>query len=638
MNGKRTDMLVVVISDKQNTRKDNVRSLPGDFRIEDALMVRSAQIALVNERLSDSRKNPDVLIICEGQMKELDCYSKMWKVLYSCEKHGAAVPLNVYSRGMRLKKEQYEKTSRYLDEYRVIPYIESTPALIKAEVFERFGLFDESFPSITGALIDFSLRFNQFGWSTVRVNCWNDGGTCVDELSVQERDILLGRYSYLSKIEEIYYIRAEKASEHFADVLMRETDHKPSLLFSLYEVPSSFNGTANYALKLLAAFWDICHEKYEISILVKENVDEFYKLSEKYPRVYYPGTVRHHTFRLGYIASQVLCAEHMDIINRCCLKYSICMLDIICLRSHYLCKNDPGRLELFRDSIEYADLMLSISQFSHDDIISFFHDEIQNADVRTGVLYLGTDKETSDEANEELDGPFRADDYFIVIGNAYKHKMIEPVLEILNTIKANFIVIGTKTEGYYQKSRRIYGYVSGWLDHDRLNDMIAGSKGIIFPSVYEGFGLTLYDAAIYQKKIIVSDTQVNLELKKLLGEYNEEIITYRRLEDLRNILSENNFENKWAETPAVIRNWQEVAKELDIWIAGMHEEETDAIRLERRWKYLKRYESVCSHAAVKKGNVRKERLIGKCISRFPRTYQLYRKVVTAIDKEHYGSH
>ena len=635
---KRADLLIVIISDEHDALRDTAEEKLKNDRNVDVLLVCPSQIALINERLSGNKQNSDVLIICEKQMKVLECYNKLWEVLYSCEKHGAAVSLNVYSRGISLKKEQYEKISQYLDEYRVIPYIESTPVLIKAEVFERFGLFDEGFPSITGALVDFSLRFNQYGWSIVRVNCWSDGGAYAGELSVKERDILFGKYSYIPKIEEIYYIRAEKAVEHFADVLMRETDHKPSLLFSLYEVPSSFNGTANYALKLLAAFWDICHEKYEISILVKESADEFYKLSEKYPRVYYPEAVRRHTFRLGYVASQVLCAEHMDIINRCCLKYCVCMLDIICLRSHYLCKNDLGRLELFRDSIEYADLMLSISRFSHDDIIGFFYGEIQNADVRTGVLYLGTDEETPAAAIEEIDGPFRRDDYFIVIGNTYRHKMIEPVLEILKTIEENFIVIGTKTEGYYPKSRRIYGYVSGWLDQDRLHHMIAGSKGIIFPSVYEGFGLTLYDAAVFQKKLIASDTQVNLELKALLGEYEGEIITYRCLQDLRNILSENDFGNRQGGTPVDVRNWQEVAKELDNWMEDMHGEETDTIRLERRWKYLKRYETERSHSATKKSNVRKERLIGKCISSFPRTYQLYRKVVTAIDKEHYGSH
>ena len=136
---------------------------------------------------------------------------------------------------------------------------------------------------------------------------------------------------------------------------------------------------------------------------------------------------------------------------------------------------------------------------------------------KTGYIYLGTDKEQIEikKLNEYI-GPFKTDDYFIVIGNPYKHKMIEPVLEILREIPENFIVIGTKIEGYYKKSRRIYGYVSGWLNNDILSQMIAGAKCIIFPSVYEGFGLTLYDAMIYQKKIIVCDTQIKFGIETVI--------------------------------------------------------------------------------------------------------------------------
>lgn len=633
------NILSVIISDRQNTLNEGAWTAPKNVRIVDTLIIHPEQIALINEKVDGSELVSDVLIICENQFKEFVGFSKMLRVLYSCEKHGAVVAFNRCSQGIRgLTKERYEKISEYLGDYRGIPYIESVPVLIKAEMFQRFGKFDEGFKSIEGALKEFSLRFNQYGWSTVRANCWNDNGVSAMKAIVEDEDVIQRRYPYLQEIEDIYYRRAEKASEHFADVLVQEPGRKPCLLFSLYEVPPSYNGTANYALKLLSAFYESYQKKYEVSVLVKRNADEFHRLSDLYPQVYFPDTVKKHTFHLGFAVSQILCAEHMDIINTCCLKYCVCMLDIISLRSHYLCKNDPGRYDLFRDSIEYADLMLSISRFSHDDIVGFFQEEVKNTELKTGFIYLGTDKKMSDSGTENVAEPFGEEDYFIVIGNAYKHKMIEPVLEILKDTEENFIVIGTKTEGYYHKSKRIYGYVSGWLDHNNLNQIIAASKGIIFPSVYEGFGLTLYDAAVYQKKIIVSDTQINLELKTLLGEYGSRILTYRRLEELKTILSENDFEDKWDGELVNIRSWKELSKELDIWIENMQGQEIDIGRLERRWRYLRRYQDIVDDSLAKKGNEKKERLIRKCISGFPRTYQLYRKLVTAIDKEHYGSH
>lgn len=632
-------MLVVIISDRKDTLKEDVWTAFKDVWIVETLVIQSEQIALINEKVNGVGQLTDLLIIYEDQLKEFSDFTKMLNSLHACEKHGAAVSLNRQSQAVGgMTKEQYKKVSRYFGDYRVVPYIESVPVLIKIEMFERFGFLDESFHNIEGALKEFSLRFNQYGWSTIRANCWSGHSVCLEEMTTDDEENIRKKYTYIHEVEEIYYDRAEKAVEHFTNVLMQENSGKPSLLFSLYEVPPSYNGTTNYALKLLEAFYYSYHGDYEISILAKKNTDEFHRLSEIYPRVYYPETIKQYTFHIGFVASQILCAEHMDVINTCCLKYVICMLDIISLRSHYLCKNDLGRYDLFRDSIEYANLMLSISRFSHDDIVSFFHDEVMNASLKTGFIYLGTDKKISNTATESITEPFEAEDYFIVIGNAYRHKMIEPVLEILKDIEENFIVIGTKTEGYYHRSKRIYGYVSGWLDNNSLNQMIANSKGIIFPSVYEGFGLTLYDAAVYQKKIVVSDTQINLELKNMLGEYGNRVITYRRLEELKVILSKSDFTNKWAGKQGDIRSWQNVAEELNVWIESVCVEECNIEQLERRWRYLKCYRNVVNGVLKKTSSIKKERLIRKCISSFPKTYQLYRKLVTAIDKEHYGSH
>ena len=100
---KRADLLIVIISDEHDALRDTAEEKLKNDRNVDVLLVCPSQIALINERLSGNKQNSDVLIICEKQMKVLECYNKLWEVLYSCEKHGAAVSLNVYSRGISLK-------------------------------------------------------------------------------------------------------------------------------------------------------------------------------------------------------------------------------------------------------------------------------------------------------------------------------------------------------------------------------------------------------------------------------------------------------------------------------------------------------------------------------------------------------
>lgn len=651
---KQINLLIFIITKEWNLQSKYKQNMQGesciknihikDINIVGTITISSSEINLINKTLFENKELADVLIADENQIIDDEYVGKLLQVLYFCERHGAAVSLNMYSQGMcHITEEKYKKIAQYFSDYRVVPKIDSLPVLIKAEMFERFGLLDESFQSIQNALADFSLRFNQYGWSVVRANYWNNANRQDEGYIYSDNEIIQKRYPYIHQIEEIYYVREQKAAEHFASVLVLEKEQKPKLLISIYEVPPSYNGTANYALKLLEAFWDSYHEKYEISILAKKNTVQFHQLYGKYPRLFYPEDVRQQTFHIGFIVSQILSADHMDIINRCCLKYSICILDIICLRSHYLCKNDLNRFDLFRDSIEYSDLMLSISRFSHDDITSFFHDEMQNAHFKTGYIYLAADKTNSDKEKGHskhgiIRSPYQENDYFIIIGNPYRHKMIEPVLGILKDIDENFIVVGTKTEGYCDKAKRIYGYVSGWLDADSLNDMIAASKCIIFPSVYEGFGLTLYDAVVYQKKIIVSDTEVNLELKMLLKDYADQIITYRQGEELKQILTKENFHKEQTHSVAVIKKWSETAKDLEVWIDQMQKEQIDIKQLERRWKYLKRYQKEGTKDSMLDKAEKRKAFYQKCISCFPRTYKLYRRLVVAIDKEHYGNH
>lgn len=567
---------------------------------------------------------PYILFMDDAQMLSPADMQEMIQVLDLCERHGAVTARNTH-----------RELSKYLERYQVVPYIDTLPVLVRKENFDRFGLLDENQPDIRNALAEFSMRINQYGWNTVRAN--QVFADCKQEYTIHLSQ-LNDKYPYIQQIEELYRGQQETAAEHFAELLCQSSDTKPSILFSLYEVPPAFNGTSNYALKLLEAFYELYHDKYNICILAKENTDQFHGLSEKYKNVYNTRNVYQYRFDLGYSVSQVLTAEHLDILNRCCLKFSVCMLDIICLRSHYLLKNDIDRLEYFRDSIRFSDLMLSISKFSLHDIESYFRKDIETYQIKTGYVYLATDKAPDEDTGNKIKLPFQPNDYYIVIGNPYKHKMIEPLIESIRNTEENFIVIGTKVEGFCDKARKIYGYISGWLDGDTLNDMLAASKGIIFPSVYEGYGLTFYDAMVYGKNIIVSDTEVNYELRDYFEDYRQNIYVYRKLEEITEILKNISPNTQIKSKPEKIRNWKDAAKELEGYLHDVLVEEFDINKLENRWQYLKKYHMANNTQSKSEHKEWRKQFFQRCVARFPRIYKIYRRLVVAIDKDHYGSH
>lgn len=55
---------------------------------------------------------------------------------------------------------------------------------------------------------------------------------------------------------------------------------------------------------------------------------------------------------------------------------------------------------------------------------------------------------------EKKELPFEK--YVLIIGNTYKHKMIEETIEFVSETKDNYIVIGAKDTGYLKKYLWLY--------------------------------------------------------------------------------------------------------------------------------------------------------------------------------------
>ena len=126
------------------------------------------------------------------------------------------------------------------------------------------------------------------------------------------------------------------------------------------------------------------------------------------------------------------------------------------------------------------------------------------------------------------------DNYFVVFGNFYKHKFVPQLLEALKSSKHRIIVIGSTSEGAIGNS--MYGYKSGNLSDEFIDYVLGNSLGIIFPSIYEGFGLPFLDGMSYSKKIIVNNTELNRELRNYFDAFSENVYIFNSLDEVDGIL------------------------------------------------------------------------------------------------------
>ncbi|MDE7313653.1 MAG: glycosyltransferase [Eubacterium sp.] len=575
-----------------------------DVNIENMGFVKTCNRAVYELDQTDN----DILLLNSDTKVTEGFLEEMLQVLYAQEKHGVVCPRSNHAMLLSmpvshntkkpLKDEVcyavFEQMRDILPRYTVIPTGVGFSFLIKRSLIRKFGLFDEVYGRGYNEENDFCMRINQYGYSVIMANRafvyhfeGRSFGTARKKLEMENRRILLSRYPFYDAMISRYFNHSMAPAEYFADLIAEQVYEKKRLLFSLYEMPASFNGTAQYGLSIVKYFYRLFSKRYDIHILINEMADELFGVSKSYPKVWYPHNIKG-TFHLAFSPSQVFHIEHLFVLNRVSLKYVFCMQDIISLRSNYLLMEDYERYDVFRKSIQYCAAMTSISHFSLKDTMGYYAEEFADRDIRTKVIHHGLPKSRKKPEKAKL--PF--DDYFIVFGNFYKHKYLKETIPYIKKLKEKFIVLGSEKTG--KIAANIYGYQAGKLSDRFVSQLVQCAKAILFPSVYEGFGLPILDGIHYDKKVIVCDNELNRELKGEFDNFSENIYLYDSPEELKSVIKKVSREpgTVYKGGKKTVRTWYDAARELEEFLHGVMEEKTDIQVLNARWKDMRYLENV----------------------------------------------
>lgn len=548
--------------------------------------------------------------VTEGFLEE------MLAVLYLYEKHGVVCPRsnNATILTMPVKnnlgclldeKISYSVFCQMRDKlprFCVIPTGVGFAFLVKRELIRKFGLFDEIYGPGYNEENDFCMRVNQYGYNVVMANRAyvyhsesKSFGGAREELDAKNRRILMERYPYYEELIRKYFYHSMNPLEYYADLIADHVYEKKRILFDLYEIPAAYNGTAQYGLAIYKNFYQLYHEKYDIHVLINDMADRLFGLSKEFPNVWYPYTITG-TYHLAFSPSQIINMENLIILNRVSLKYVFCMQDIISIRSQYLLIHNYERLDVFRKSIQYCDAMTSISRFSLNDTMGYYHDEFEQRKILTRVIYHGISEE-GDKAEEET-LPFS--EYYMVFGNFYRHKFLKETLPYLLELDYNFIILGSGETGKIGKN--VYGYRSGNLSDAFIGFLVSGAKAIIFPSIYEGFGLPLLDGMKYDKKVIAANSELNRELKGEFDHFAENIYLFDELKELKGLIGvvEADPEPVYKEGQKKIRTWGMAAQELEVFLEEVLRLEVDKELLKKRWEDIRYIEDI--HRMYSPGN------------------------------------
>jgi glycosyltransferase involved in cell wall biosynthesis len=168
-------------------------------------------------------------------------------------------------------------------------------------------------------------------------------------------------------------------------------------------------------------------------------------------------------------------------------------------------------------SIARADIIFSVSENTKKDILQYFriaeskiHVTYQSRKIPDYYLSLGT----ADIVNVLKIWKLKYKEYFLFYGNIEPKKNVLFLLESFIRSKTNFslvIIANTgwlnKAEKQFLKDRTFHDRIItiNYVSYNNLWHIVSGARALIFPSLYEGFGLPVLEAMQLQCPVITSN-------------------------------------------------------------------------------------------------------------------------------------
>lgn len=162
-------------------------------------------------------------------------------------------------------------------------------------------------------------------------------------------------------------------------------------------------------------------------------------------------------------------------------------------------------------------MTLTISNFSKNELIKLTN--IKSQDIH--IAYPSVDKEWFEQT---LSKPLLNSPYIIYVGNVKPHKDLKTLLKAfilnINKIEHKLIIVGKK-EGFIEGDKNIEKLAkayadkiifTGWINDESVRQYVANADLMVFPSLYEGFGIPPLEAMACQCPVIASDIPVVKEI------------------------------------------------------------------------------------------------------------------------------
>ena len=531
----------------------------------------------LSESLEELILDDYVLVVNESIRIDVAGIKEMYHVAQKNEHHSIVVPRsNGNSMGRYPGPVEYnnrrditEWLNRFLRDYTLLAYADFPCVL-----FDMSRIYKQSYPTregnftngfskdrytLSAALMELSLIMGDYGHSTV----------CADHAYAEQ---IQGDLHSSQEIESVnhefenaitdgrikYFEYYQSASERYGQ-LIGGKKKKIKVLYFLLQLMPFVNGGTVHMLGILDGILQVLNENddYQITVVAPKESIEKHGLYDRLRKC--------RVIELSELEGMYdVCFVPIHLLNReyqkiCCdhsLKLIFWPLDLISIRSNYLC--DPKDIRGFEFIARYADGLMFFSNSVRNDFEAYFEyiEEIKTIPCIVSNIPDAAITMNIGETQEEL--PFSS--YYLAMGNKLLHKMIYPTIVKLAKTGINVIFVGAKETRMLGKN--MYLLESGKLSDSFMAKLYKGCEALIYPSIYEGFGLPPVQALNLGKEVFAMDIPVNHELEKLTEKFKGHIHYMSSLDELPEMLCKHkDTPNIGFEKGTYKRNWSDVGRD-----------------------------------------------------------------------------
>jgi glycosyltransferase involved in cell wall biosynthesis len=169
---------------------------------------------------------------------------------------------------------------------------------------------------------------------------------------------------------------------------------------------------------------------------------------------------------------------------------------------------------LFKWACHHADLILAVSEQTKKDIIEIYG--VEESKVKVTWQSIKTISRHNDEQFDQKylsSNRIEKEKYVLFVGNIEPKKNIKSLITAMSFVDENvkLVIVGKKAWLWKDQLKNLKKYLSksrvqfmNFVDDDELAVLYRNASCLVFPSLYEGFGLPVLEAMQYDCPVICS--------------------------------------------------------------------------------------------------------------------------------------